>query len=457
MGECWTSSLPFLDFLHTPEPLPSVKKNTASCCGATLSILFFICYILYEIYIIYNYDNDFKLTYSQDFQQTNIDTGRKISFGFKIANNNNFNSPFKIHIIGSDGKIIDENSIKKCDPFLQEINSNLTDNYYCFIDYPINGSRHYDHIFEMRIINDGEIEEDVISPILSIRFKEPRINNNNDNPFDYSGFYDLVYFLDIKSITSYRKYIKLIDYKSFGLFSSQEKKSAYLDDFEDIDKIDRNNGPIFGSFKLSISKKKDVFERKYVYWLEYFVDKIMGKFISVHAIFKFLALILVNPVDNLRIFNSLNEKKPSLFNDSKTVINYYYCIKNQIPIENHNIITKNDFDCCDKVKLFFRCCRKDKKREIIAVNDFIEEKLTIANTLENSIIDNIKYNMIRERIRTIVVPNEHRVTEDAEFTYLEEQLREEFPNYEAEEIKIMIKEIIKEKNKGLNRPSGQVG
>ena len=456
MGECWTSSLPFLDFLHTPEPLPSVKKNTASCCGATLSIFFFIAYIVYEIIIFRNYDNDFKLTYSQDFQQTNIDTGRKITFGFKLVNSNDFNDPFELHAFDSEGKKIDDNLIKKCDPFLREVkeNSNLTDNYYCFIDYPINGSKIVNHIFEVRIINRGEIQENINNLILSMRFKEPILKHNNDNPFDYSEINDLVYFLDIKSTTSYRKYIKLIDYKTYGFFSSEEKKSAYLDDFEDIDKSDRNNGHIFGSFKLSISKKKDVFERKYVGWLDYFVDKIIGKFVSVHAIFKLLALILVNPIDNLRIFTSLNKQKPSLFNDSKKVIDYYYCKKNRIPIENNNIITKKEFDCCDKVKLFFRCCRKDEKREIIAVNDFIEEKLTIANTLENSIIDNIKYNMIRDRIRTIPVPNQHRDTEDREFNYLEEQLRGEFPNYEAEEIKIMIKEIIKEKNKGQANPQG---
>ena len=456
MAECWTSSLPFLDFLHTPEPLPSVKKNTASSCGASLSILFVISYIAYEIYIFFDYNNDFKLTYSQDFQQTNIDTGRKITFGFKLSNNKDFNDSFKLQIIDSNNA----NSIKKCDPLLREVeeNSNSTNNYYCFIDYPINGSKHVNHIFEVRIINEGEIKENINSFLLfSMRFKEPRINHNNDNPFENSEIYDLDYFFDIKSITSYRKYIKLIDYKTYGFFSSQDKKSAYLDDFEDIDKIDRNNEYIFGSFKLSISKKKDVFERKYVDWLEYFVDKIIGKFISVHGIFKLLALILVNPVDNLRIFTYLNKQKPSLFNDSKSVINDYYCKKNQIPIENNNIITKEDFDCCDKVKLFFRCFRKDKKREIIAVNDFIEEKLTIANTLENSIIDSIKYNMIRDKIRTIGVPNEERVTEDREYSYLEGQLREEFPNYEAEEIKIMIKEIIKEKRKGLANPHVQTG
>ena len=204
-------------------------------------------------------------------------------------------------------------------------------------------------------------------------------------------------------------------------------------------------------------KKKDVFERKYVGWLDYFVDKIIGKFVSVHAIFKLLALILVNPIDNLRIFTSLNKQNPSLFNDTKSLINDYYYKDNTIQIEKNNIITKKDFDFCDKVKLFFRCCRKVKKREIIAVNDFIEEKLTIANTLENSIIDSIKYNMIRDKIRTIGVPNEERVTEDREYSYLEGQLREEFPNYEAEEIKIMIKEIIKEKRKGLANPHVQTG
>ena len=55
-------------------------------------------------------------------------------------------------------------------------------------------------------------------------------------------------------------------------------------------------------------QKKDVFGRKYVDWLDFFIDKIYRKFISMKGFFEFITLILVNPIDNLRIFTSLNKK-----------------------------------------------------------------------------------------------------------------------------------------------------
>ena len=113
-------TLSFLDILHNPESLPSVKKNTNSKCGISLSVIFFISYIAYEIYIICNYKNDYKVTYSQDFQQSNIDTGRKITFGFKLARDD-YNNFFKLEFRDSTGRIIDDNLIKKCDPFLREV------------------------------------------------------------------------------------------------------------------------------------------------------------------------------------------------------------------------------------------------------------------------------------------------------------------------------------------------
>ena len=80
----------------------------------------------------------------------------------------------------------------------------------------------------MLIINEREINESVHDSVLSMLFKENRINHNNDNPFEESEINNLVYFIDVKSITSYKKYIKLIDYKTDGLFPTNEKNSAYL-------------------------------------------------------------------------------------------------------------------------------------------------------------------------------------------------------------------------------------
>ena len=442
------NNLSFLDILHKPEHLPSVKKDSNSKCGITLSILFFLAYIGYEIFNICEYKNNFKLAYSQDFQETKLNINKKVTFGFRLADN--LNDSIKLQFLNSTNHIIDDNLIKKCDQNLKEVTENVNskNNYYCFIDYPIIGSGISNHIFEVDITYEGELKNINSKIILFMAFVEPRIKHNDDNPFDYSELNHLGYIFDIKTLTTYRKYIKIIDYKTEGFFKSSEENAAYLDEFEDINKndiIDASYRKILGSFRFSLSKKKDIFERKYVWFLNYFINVICGNFVSLKALFEFITLILVNPNDNLRIYSSLNKKRPSLFNDTSKLIKDYWNKKNNNNLyDNDDIIIKKDFDCCDKIKLFCKCCRKDKKKYLIAVNDFIEDKLTISDTLENTIINDIKYNKFRDRISSIQIPNEYK---DREYEYLENKLKQEFPNYEAEEIKVKIKEIIEEKNK----------
>jgi len=175
------------------------------------------------------------------------------------------------------------------------------------------------------------------------------------------------------------------------------------------------------------------------------ISKVIGYFISIKGLFEFLTIILVNPMDKLRIFTSVIRKKPSLFNDSSNLIkDYYYKKNNEIPSDNNQIIIQKDFNFCDKVGLFCKCCRKNKKKALIAVNDYIEDKLTISNTLENTIINDKKYDIIKRRIDSINIPNDFN---GREYDYIENQLRNEFPDYITEEIKAKIKEIIEEKYK----------
>ena len=286
-----------------------------------------------------------------------------------------------------------------------------------------------------------------------IKFKEPTIKHKNSNPFDYSELNNIAYFFDTKTITTYWKYITIIDYKTEGFFDSDEYNSAYLNEFVDISQRNiEGKKVLLGSLKFSLSKKKDIFERKYVWWWKYCIDVICGNFVSIKALFQFLTLILVNPIDNLRIFASLNKKKPSLFNDTSNLINDYWHKKNhEILNDDNRIKIKKDYDCCDKFNLFCKCCRKVKKRDLIAINDFIEDKLTITDTLENKIINDKKYNILRDRINSIQIPAQNK---DREYDYLEEQLRNEFPNYEKVEIKLKMKEIIEEKNKNRIVPQG---
>ena len=449
-------TLSFLDILHNPEPLPSVKKNTNSKCGISLSIIFLISYIAYEIYIMCNYKNDYKVTYSQDLQQSFTNTNGTVTFALGLSHNlnsKNFNGSFKLILYNATNREIDDRLIKKCDPvsWLNKKGKSFI-NYTCLIDYPVVGGNFGTQIFHAYIGYEGEIKETKGEVDLFLQFLEPRLKHNEDNPFDYSEINSLLFSYDVNKFTAYKKYIKFIHYKTNGLFTADEKNSAYIFEFEEIPKIqdikDIGDIKLIGDFRFFLSKKRDVYERVYVNWLDYFIDKICGKFISMKGFFELITLILVNPVDNLRIFTSLNKKKPSLFKDTSNVISDYYYEKNNIkPNDNNKITIKKDFDFCDKVNVFFKCCRKDKKRELIAINDFIEDKLTISNTLEKSIVNNIKYNKIRDIVFSIKIPDEFRDTDNREYEYLEAQLKNNFPDYEAEEIKIMVKEIINEKNK----------
>ena len=72
---------------------------------------------------------------------------------------------------------------------------------------------------------------------LLIKFKEPEINHFLENPFDFSNnLQELIYFYDIYNTTSYRKYAKIIEYKTSSIFDDKKLKSHYLEDYEDSSK-----------------------------------------------------------------------------------------------------------------------------------------------------------------------------------------------------------------------------
>ena len=440
------SCLSFLDFLHNPEPLPNVKNDTNSKCGIFLSIIFFVAYIAYEIFLIVDYNNDYKLTYSQDFINSKVGVEQKITFGFRLPMM--YNDSIRLIFFNSSHGLIEDNLIKRCGPNLKERKGeSYLDDFFCFIDYPITDNNFNDIIFEVLVSYEGEIEDNRSDVYLYIDLIEPRLQHNNDNPFDYSKINEFMYFFNTGSSTLYEKYLKIIDYKTEGFFSSYENNAAYLDESEHFDRIERDRKQlgIIGDIRFKLSKKRDVYERKYVGCLEYFISKVIGYFISIKGFFEFLTLTLVNPMDKLRIFTSVIRKKPALLNDSSNLIkDYYYKKNNEIPSDNNQIIIQKDFNFCDKVGLFCKCCRKDKKKALIAVNDYIEDKLTISNTLENTIINDKIYDIIKRRIDSINIPNEFN---GREYDYIESQLRNEYPDYEAEEIKVKIKEIIEEKYK----------
>ena len=93
---------------------------------------------------------------------------------------------------------------------------------------------------------------------LIIKFKEPEINHSLENPFDFSNnLQELIYFYDIHNTTSYRKYAKIIEYKTSSIFDDKKLKSHYLEDYEDSSKTIKDfNENMIGSFRICLSKKR---------------------------------------------------------------------------------------------------------------------------------------------------------------------------------------------------------
>ena len=276
-----------LDILHTPNVLPSIKKNSQSYFSRGLFIVFIIVCLIIIIYRAVDYTNDFKINYTQDFQKTVGKINKKVTFGFRIQDN--YNNSIKFEFFDSFNEKIND-TIKRCDSNLKEIKGNETrdDDFYCFIDYQIRGSNITNHIIKVHLKSNNTKSLGKRIPLI-VKFIEPTIKHDEEDPFDYSDLYEMTYFYDIGSATSYRKYIKVINYKSEGFFKTTDYDSAYLEDYEDLAKINTDgNDTMIGSFRFSLSKKKDIFERKYVAWYDFF----LGIISNIISIMGYLALYL---------------------------------------------------------------------------------------------------------------------------------------------------------------------
>lgn len=181
---------------------------------------------------------------------------------------------------------------------------------------------------------------------LFTKFKEPRIRHDKiPDPFDFSeGSYESKYFYDLNFSTSYRNFVKIVNYKTeqYFTFKNYENTMVYLEDIYVSSKIenDTNIENIIGSFRLSLSKKKDIFARIYSYWDE-FIAKVFGHISGVQTLFGIISLVFVNMNDNLRIFDSLFEKRPYLYEQTKEIINEYCRRKNKKEIVENVIKEKH--------------------------------------------------------------------------------------------------------------------
>lgn len=279
--------------------------------------IYLLTFLIFLYFLLFSYKLQSKISFSQLFIQDE-DYEQSMTFGFLIENN--WTDKINIELFDSNNNPIFNNDT--CDENLNLLTNdevNLTQNrsFKCFINYKFKKSYTTNHQIKIHIkknnsFNFNEFQGQRIA--LIIKFKEPIVNHSLDNPFDFpSKLQELIYFYDKDNVTAYRKYAKIIEYKTyslFGLFDIKETiKSHYLEDYEDSSKtIEEYNDTMIGSFRICLSKKKDIFERRYKNILE--LMSTIGGFIPIlNIVFNIILKIFVNSLDNLRLLNSIREKK----------------------------------------------------------------------------------------------------------------------------------------------------
>lgn len=197
----------YLDFFHDATNIPLLKTSTKSKFGIIITVLFSFYFIIYLTFEIINYNNNYNLSYSENFI-TNSDVEQKITFGFRI--DQKWIDKININIFDSYNKIIDKNLIKICDENLNEIQDDKIsqNNYICFINYQTKGSNISNHILKIRLIYENKTMsyfDQSERLALYAKFKEPKISHNNYDPFDFSNeLYEFKYFYSFNFSTSYR-------------------------------------------------------------------------------------------------------------------------------------------------------------------------------------------------------------------------------------------------------------
>ena len=345
-----------VDLSLSRNDLPKSKNNTKSHLGALITLGFLIYSLKYIIETCLNYSKSYKIALYEIFLDTD-DKEQIIEFGFKIPYD-----IIKYEILDQNNIIINETLLGKCDENLKEIKEgDIEGNYYiCFINHKFFVSNNTNHLLKIHFFlkNITYIEEEERIK-LSIKFREPIINHEEYDPFIYpENINELNYFYDVQYITRYIKLIKIINYKtkkeSEKEYESTMFVSKFLEDFDDTSKVKENTTNEFlGSFRLSLSKKKNIFIRSYP---DIFSE--IGGHLSTILTFVVVAyIIFIRFIDNIRLYNSI-PREPY----KKDLIN----LINQEESDDTEEICCCCCSCCDKQE---KILEYDKNLNIINNED----------------------------------------------------------------------------------------
>ena len=419
--------MPYLDFLHTPTSFPLTKRATKSYFGIFLSSLMIIIFS-YLVYIeIISINKNYTISYSQDFIQRMTWNGRKISIGFNVSKE--FSEEVNFLLEDSNGDVV---PLQRCDENLNIITNNTDEKeenatYYCITNYSLKVNYIIDYALKINVtLRNKNMERKWIPFSLAIR--EPKIQHDNiENPLDIYNNPSIDKFrciFDTRDVSSFRRNLKLITYKTEGGFIGEKTtEGIYLDDFEDSRKkaYTDEDKLLIGTYRILVSKKIEVYSRKYIELKKFFSN--IGGYISVlMSCFSIACKILVNPNDNYRIFDYLKKKKSiHLDVDTKSIYDDLN-IENKPNFNEFNktLMDNRWFSKC-RYKFyyffcrFFKCCKKI--RSLSLVSEYIQKNLTIENYLENQIlnkkllkhmikIDELKaqyLNIFKNRKNTVIV------------------------------------------------------
>ena len=350
------------------------------------------------IYVYYDCKENPSVKFYQDFIKKSKWVGKKITLAFNVSDE--YKNRVIFSLFDPNNEII---NLSKCNEELVESEDFV---YYCIVNYSITKNSFSSHALKLHLNLTEEIIDQEYKIPFSFTIREPNINHTNyENPldlYDQESINKFKCFYYTKEITSYRRYIKIINYTTDGgyIHDDQNIDEIYLDDFEDSRKTMRTNQPneknFIGSYRILLSKKIDVYERKYdSFWN--IISRVGGYSTPVFLIFGILIFIFVKPYDNIRIYKALKKEGNDL---TETIYNDYIKDNNEYNEDFNNIDSfKNEIDnnnCFNKIKnqimfLFCYCCYYNKRtKHLYLINKYIDDNVSLENKFKEEDINEAK-------------------------------------------------------------------